>query len=114
MSAQPLNLPACPSDEIELIDRALADVGTIHRRAAAETLSAEEMRQLLDRVRRRLKLVRASRLAEEGSGSIELTDLGRAHASAVELASKPGLLVDLLNQLPSLRRGSDLIEGPAS
>ena len=81
--------PADVDAEIALIDLVLADMGTLHRRATAETLSGEDLRQLVNRARLRLKLVRAARQAEAAEAApIELTDKARAYAAAAEVAAR--------------------------
>lgn len=91
--------PADVEAEIALIDQVLADLGTVHRRATAETLSGEDLRQLVNRARYRLKLVRAAREAEAAEAApIELTDKARAYVAAAEIAAQPDALTTLMRR----------------
>lgn len=91
--------PADVEAEIALIDLVLADLGTLHRRATAETLIEEDLRQLVNRARYRLKMVRAAREAEASEAApIELTDKARAYAAAAEVAARPDALASVMRR----------------
>jgi hypothetical protein len=91
--------PADVHAEIALIDLVLADMGTLHRRAVAETLTGEDLRQLVNRARYRLRLVRAARDAEaQEDAPIALTDKARAYAAAAEVAGRPDVLTGVMRR----------------
>ncbi len=91
--------PADVEAELALIDLLLADMGTLHRRATAETLSGEDLRQLVNRARFRLRLLRAAREAEAlTTAPIELTDRARAYCAAAGVAAQPEGLAAIMRR----------------
>jgi hypothetical protein len=91
--------PADVDAELQLIDLVLADLGTLHRRATAETLSGEDLRQLVNRARFRLRLVRAAREAEAAEAApIELTDKAVAYAAAAQVGARPDVLTGIMRR----------------
>lgn len=97
--------------ELELIDGALGDLGSIHRRAAAGTLPEDDFRALLTRVRKRLKALRAVHLVNDEPG-VELTDAGAAAAVACAVGQKPEIR-QLLRRAPALMTARQLAGNPA-
>lgn len=96
--------------DLELIDGALADLGSIHRRAAAQTLPEADFRELMTRVRTRL---RALRLAHLGGDEpvLVLTDAGAAAAVACAVGQKPEVRA-LLRRIPALMTAQQLADSP--
>lgn len=91
-------------DQYDLIQAALADMGTIHRRASAQTLTEEDFRELMGRARRHLIDLRELLIGLD-EPEIELTDAGRA-----ALANSPRRLDAraLLARIPGLMMGRDV------
>lgn len=98
-------------DEYDLIQAALADMGTIHRRASEQTLTEEDFRELMGRARRHLIDLRELLIGLD-EPAIELTDAGRAalakpprrlDARAL-MARIPGLMTGRQVPSPSLAR----------
>lgn len=96
-------------DEYDLIQAALADMGTIKRRASSQTLTEEDFNELMGRARGHLLDLRELLIGLE-EPQIELTDAGLAalakpprRLDARELLSRiPGLMT--ARQLPSPAR----------
>lgn len=86
-------------DEYDLIQAALADMGTIHRRALAQTLTEEDFRELMSRARGSLMTLRDLLIGLD-EPSIELTDAGRAAVATPRKDAR-----SLLSRIPGLMTG---------
>lgn len=92
-------------DHVARIELALADIGTLHRRAGNETLTEIDFRTLMNRIRRQLQTLRAELQAEELlPADFELTEAGQA------LAERNPVFAGLMTGL-GLTTGRDLAEG---
>lgn len=91
-------------DEYDLIQAALADMGTIHRRASAQTLTEEDFRELMARARGHLLDLRELLIGLD-EPAVELTDAGLA-----ALATPPRRLDAraLLSRIPGLMTARQL------
>lgn len=96
--------------ELQLIDGALADLGTLDRRARCQTLSEDEYRTLSRRLRDRLKALRAARL-DSDEPAILLTDAGMAAAVACAVGQRPEIR-ELIRRAPALMMASQLADHP--
>lgn len=102
-----------PAAEIETINLVLADLGTLRRRAHAESLTPDDFEALMGRARERLVGLRAARHAEEMRGY--QTEVAQALDTAHSLASTIGrdpTIRSLMARLPGLVRASDLARTP--
>lgn len=99
-----------PESELEQIDAALADLGTLHRRAGAQTLTEEDFRGLVRGIRSRLISLRAAAMADE-EPPLELTDAGVAAALACNVAQRPEVQ-RLIRRVPSLMTARNLAAHP--
>ena len=110
MSIEPC-LP--PETDLERIDGLLADLGTMTRRAANQTLDEDDYRTLARRMRERLKALRASQLDPAAEDApIELTDAG----AAIAAAGRVGRDLDvqgLLRRIPALMTAQQLADRPS-
>lgn len=98
--------------ELQLTDRALADLGALHRRAGCETLTEADFRALTTRMRQRLRRLRALHLeALETEGPLELTDAAAAVASAEAAGRSPDVQA-LLRRIPALMTAQQLADHP--
>ncbi|NBB51473.1 hypothetical protein GVN24_24620 [Rhizobium sp. CRIBSB] len=96
-----------PADEAELLNLALADLGSIVRRSRFGTLNEADFDSLMLRARTRIRRVRDQLLADDlPSGALELTDIGEALAIAGEITRDPAF--QRLLQTPGLMRGCDV------
>lgn len=97
-----------PASEVDLIDAALADLGTIVRRARVGTLTDDDFNALAGRMRSGLSRLRTSRLIADGGDedgeTIVLTDVGAAHARA-GIAARQRAISRLLKTTPGLTTG---------
>ncbi len=101
--------------ELEMIDGALADLGVIHRRAGAATLPEADFRELMTRVRSRLRVLRAVHLGHD-EPALVLTDAGMSAAAAIEAAGAIGQrpeIRELIRRAPGLMTARSLIDNPA-
>lgn len=101
--------------ELELIDGALADLGAIHRRASSQTLPEADFRELMTRVRSRLRVLRAAHLGSD-EPALVLTDAGMSAADAIEAAGVIGQrpeIRELIRRAPGLMTARSLIDNPA-
>ena len=96
--------------DLELIDHALADLGSIHRRAGTDAFTEEDFRGLMTRVRGRLKTLRSS-LLDSDEPALVLTDAGMAAAVACAVGQKPEIR-DLIRRVPSLMTAQHLAQHP--
>lgn len=92
-------------DHVARIELALADLGTIHRRAGSETLNEIDFRSLMNRIRRQLQTLRAELQAEDADpADFALTEAGQA------LADRNPTFAGLIAGL-GLMTARDLAEG---
>ncbi len=106
MSTEPMT-PA--ETDLERIDGLLADLGTMNRRAAAQTLDEADWLTLARRMRRRLLDLRAS--LEEAAEPLVLTDAAEAVLVAGEVGRSPQLQA-LIRRMPALMTARQLAETP--
>jgi hypothetical protein len=107
MTPQP-NLTA--ETDLERIDGVLADLGTIARRAGAETLDEADFRALMMRARLRLKALRASLQVEADVAEAPI-DAAQASSLAAEVGRDPGLR-ELIRRNPGLMTARQLADRP--
>ncbi len=108
------------TDDLDRIEAVLADLGTIVRRAGAETLSEEEFHGFASRARRNLIALRASLRAEretdiEGGGGFELTGLGLTtlgQALSDSADQRRASIKALASRIDGLMTGADLAALP--
>jgi hypothetical protein len=97
-----------PSD---LVEQCLADVGTLVRRAQAETLTEPEFHDLTRALRRKLKAIRTA-VAEPDFDEIELTDLGERVARLMDAGLiRPGADLVALKSTHRQRGPFTVIDG---
>ncbi len=108
------------TDDLERIEAVLADLGTIVRRAGAETLSEEDFRGFASRARGNLIALRASLRAEretdiEAGGGFELTGLGLTtlgQALSDSADQRRASIKALASRIDGLMTGADLARLP--
>lgn len=94
--------------ELTLIDGLLADLGTLTRRNEAESLTEEEGRALLNRMRSSLRTLRAA-VAGGDEAEIVLTDAGGAALMAFDAARQSDFR-DAVRRSHRLTTGRALME----
>lgn len=95
---------------LELVDKALADLGAIHRWQRAGTLTEAEYTLLSMNTRERLQLLR-SILSGEGEEPIELTDKAAAVLTALKIGQNPEAR-ELIRRMPDVMTARMLAEHP--
>jgi hypothetical protein len=99
--------PFADATELELIDGALADIGTIWRRSGEKTLSNADFAELMRRSRQRLLALRDIALTDEPE--VELTEAGQAMLTARSIAFNPAMIA-ALKRLPGIRTARQLLD----
>lgn len=85
---------------LELIERVLADLGSLDRSQRSGTLTEPQYDLLVVRMRQRLQLLRSIE-ADEGEGPLELTDAGKAAMAALNVGQSPQVQ-ELIRRAPGL------------
>ena len=100
--------PTTHDTDLELVDALLAHLGVLRRRSEAESLSEEDGRDLMNRMRSDLRALRAS-LCGHDEAEIVLTDAGGAALMAFE-AARQSAFGDAVRRSHRLTTGRALME----